>query len=168
MKKFLLLTVMAVFALSLSAMADEAVIRRTDYEGMGVVEVEFTRDVNYKDLQITVLDAQQQPCEVTVLEVDDDDLRFQVENTSAGSEYSFTISGVRAGRSGDYGSVSGSFAVPGNVSVGPEGWVLDGNDLEVERDNGRLYYEGTINVDGVRYEVKVDAETGKVVEWERD
>lgn len=40
-------------------------------------------------------------------------------------------------------------------------------DLELERDDGRLRYEGEAELDGKRYEFEISM-TGKVVEWKRD
>lgn len=40
-------------------------------------------------------------------------------------------------------------------------------DLELERDDGSLRYEGEAELDGKRYEFEISM-TGKVVEWKRD
>jgi len=40
-------------------------------------------------------------------------------------------------------------------------------DLELERDNGRLRYEGEAELDGKRYEFEMSA-SGDLIEWERD
>ena len=40
-------------------------------------------------------------------------------------------------------------------------------DLELERDDGSLRYEGEAELDGKRYEFEIDV-TGKIVEWKRD
>lgn len=40
-------------------------------------------------------------------------------------------------------------------------------DLDLERDDGRLVYEGEVELDGKRYEFEMKV-TGEVIEWERD
>jgi len=40
-------------------------------------------------------------------------------------------------------------------------------DLDLERDDGRLVYEGEVELDGKRYEFEMKV-TGEIVEWERD
>lgn len=40
--------------------------------------------------------------------------------------------------------------------------------IELDKDNGRVFWEGDATLDGKRYEFKLDAFTGALVEWERD
>ena len=40
-------------------------------------------------------------------------------------------------------------------------------DLDLDRDDGRLVYEGEAELDGKRYEFEMKV-TGEIVEWERD
>ena len=40
-------------------------------------------------------------------------------------------------------------------------------DLDLERDDGRLHYEGEAELDGKRYEFEMSVD-GQIVEWERD
>ena len=40
-------------------------------------------------------------------------------------------------------------------------------NLDLERDDGRLVYEGDVQLDGKRYEFEMKI-TGEIVEWERD
>ena len=40
-------------------------------------------------------------------------------------------------------------------------------DLELDRDDGRLCYEGEAELDGKRYEFEMSI-TGDIIEWERD
>ena len=50
-------------------------------------------------------------------------------------------------------------------SLKPEATILY---MELDEDDGRLYWEGEATVDGRRYEFTIDATTGSLVEWERD
>ena len=40
-------------------------------------------------------------------------------------------------------------------------------DLELDRDDGNLFYEGEAELDGKRYEFEMTA-AGEIIEWERD
>lgn len=40
-------------------------------------------------------------------------------------------------------------------------------DLEIDRDNGRIRYEGEASLNGKRYEFEISV-TGDIIEWERD
>ncbi len=40
--------------------------------------------------------------------------------------------------------------------------------LELDRDDGRMLYEGEIIYDGVEYEFEIDAQTGNVIEWSEE
>ncbi len=108
----MVLALLAVFGTALPVSAKAAVIKKTEYEGRGIVEVDFTTDVQYRDVKVTVKDAAGQKLDVTIKEMDDDDLTFKVKGLKADSEYTYKISGIRAGQSGKYGSVSGSFRTP--------------------------------------------------------
>lgn len=40
--------------------------------------------------------------------------------------------------------------------------------MELDKDDGRVFWEGDATLDGKRYEFSLDAFTGALVEWERD
>ena len=40
--------------------------------------------------------------------------------------------------------------------------------MEMERDDGRLIYEGDIRYDGMEYEFEINAENGKIISWESE
>lgn len=40
--------------------------------------------------------------------------------------------------------------------------------IKLERDDGRLIYEGDIRYDGMEYEFEINAENGKVISWESE
>lgn len=40
-------------------------------------------------------------------------------------------------------------------------------ELELERDDGKLFYEGSVELDGKRYDFEMTLE-GRLVDWERD
>lgn len=115
MKKRMISLVLAlamILSLSVSVMAATPVIEKTKYEGRGYVEVEFTKKVQYKNLKVTVKNSSGTKMTTTIVEKDDDELTFKVKNLKAGSKYTYSISGIRTGKSGSYQTVKGSFTVP--------------------------------------------------------
>ena len=126
----ILLALMAVLSISVSAGAAEPVIRRTEYEGGGYIEVDFTKHVAYRNVKVTVKDASGTKRAATIVERDRDDLTFYAANLKPGGRYTYTISGIRAGRSGGYKTVSGSFRVPKRDSL-IEDIEYDGRDREL-------------------------------------
>ena len=115
MKKRMISMVLAlamILSLSVNVFAAAPVIKETDYEGRGLVEVEFTKKVQYKNVKVTVKNEAGTKMTAVIREKDDDDLKFFVKNVKPGAKYSYTISGIRSGRSGSYQTVKGSFTVP--------------------------------------------------------
>ena len=116
MKRRLLAMLLAMLLLALCAspaMAAAPKVKEADYEGNGVVEVDFnSHKVTYKNAKVVVKDADGKKLGVKIIEKDDDDISFKVTGLKFGSKYTYTISGVRAGKSGSYGKVTGSFKMP--------------------------------------------------------
>lgn len=48
------------------------------------------------------------------------------------------------------------------------GATSDDLSMKLERDDGRMIYEGNIRYDGVEYEFEINAENGKVISWESE
>lgn len=121
MKKRIVAMLLAVLMLTLSAvpaMAAAPKIKSVEYEGNGVVDVNFTSEnVRYKSVKVVVKDAAGKSLKAKILEKDSDDISFKVSGLKANKKYTFTISGVRAGKSGSYGKVKGSFRTPANKPV---------------------------------------------------
>ena len=135
-------------------------IQYTTYEGFGFVEVDFLQDVN------TVTDASGAAIAATIVQLDDDDLTFQITDFAANATYNFTISGVRVGRNGSYTSVSGSFTVPLEGAAVIKKVEYDRDDREIDIEFAAL----------VQYEaptVQVIAADGTpinatIYEWDED
>lgn len=119
MKKSMIALLLAAVLLVLSAaeaLASAPHVSKTDYEGNGVVEVDFSsRRVQYKNARVVVKDAAGNRLAAKILEKDNDDISFRVTGFKAGAKYTYTISGVRAGKSGSYGTVKGSFRTPADT-----------------------------------------------------
>ena len=137
MKKKLLalvVSVMTIMATTVPALAATPTIQKTEYEGSGYVEVDFTRNVQYKSAKVTVKDSSGKKYTATIKKKDNDDLLFYVKNIKAGKKYTYTISGVRTGRSGSYKKVSGKFTVPAKNKVTIKSLDYDREDRELEID----------------------------------
>lgn len=152
-----------------AALADAAVVKKVKYEGRGYVEVDFRGDVQYSDPSVVVTDASGRNYDVSIYELDEDDLTFNVANIAEGMDYSFSVNGVRSGYSGEFGSVTDSFSVPaaGELVIKEVDYDADDRELEVEF-NGRVNY-GELKVEvtdeaGASYEVRLREKDGDSVE----
>ena len=100
MKKLLAVLTVLALALAIPALATSAatVPERPPfiaaYEGNGVVEIDFPADVRWRDLSVTAADMFGDAQTVTVLERDDDELTFRIENAKDEMIYTFTVTGV--------------------------------------------------------------------------
>lgn len=121
MKKRIVALLLAVLLLTISAvpaLAAAPKVQRVEYEGNGVVEVDFTTEnARYKSARVVVKDAAGKKLTAKIIEKDNDSITFKVSGLKTDSKYTFTISGVRAGKSGSYDKVKGSFKTP---SASPE------------------------------------------------
>jgi len=106
-------------------------IKRTEYEGNGVVEVDFIVDVRYQDLRLAVSDSAGNAVVAEIINVDDDDIKFRIENPVPGETYDFSFSGIRTRRMKEEINASGSVRIPleGEVTVRR---VEYDNDGEIE------------------------------------
>jgi len=112
----MLLAAVLLMACAVPALAAAPKVKKTEYEGNGVVEVDFTsKNVTYKNAKVVVKNAAGKALTAKIIEKDNDDISFKVTGLKAGSKYTYTISGVRAGKSGSFGKVSGSFKTPSDV-----------------------------------------------------
>ena len=74
-------------------------IKKIDYEGKGRIDIDFAQAVQYKNVKVTVKDANGKKYKVKI-------------SYKAGKKYTFTISGIRVKGETKYGSVKGSFKIP--------------------------------------------------------
>ena len=58
-------------------------IQYVTYEGFGFVEVDFLQDVNYENPTVSVTDASGAPVTAAIVQLDDDDLTFQITDFAA-------------------------------------------------------------------------------------
>ena len=118
------------------------------------MEVDFKRNVQYKNAKVYVKDSSGKSYKASIKKRDSDDLTFYVKSIKAGKKYTYTISGVRAGRSGSYKKVSGKFSVPAKNKVSIKSIDYDHDDRELEVEFARkVQYKST--------KVSVKDSTGK-------
>jgi len=141
MKKRIVSMLLAVLLLALCAMPALAAapkVKKVEYEGNGVVDVDFTtKNVRYRNAKLTVKDAAGKKLTAKILEKDKDDISFKVTGVKAGKKYTFTITGVRAGLTGAYGTVKGAFKTPSNKPTIKK-VKFDATDDELEIDFATL------------------------------
>ena len=129
-----LLVIMSFFALCEPITAANE-IKKVNYEGNGIVEVDFRTKVSYKNAKVVVKDNTGKVYTTKIIEKDNDDLDFCALNLKSGTTYTFTISGVKVGRAKNYGSLSGTFKTPkaaSGVSIKKIDCDIKDKELEIE------------------------------------
>ncbi len=108
-------------------------IKRSEYEGNGVVEVDLIRDVRYDNPQLTVTDSTGAAVPAQIINTDDDDIKFRIENPVPGETYDYVFTGISARRGGEEMKVSGSIRVPqeGEVVIRKIQYDRDG-EIEID------------------------------------
>jgi len=158
------------------------------YEGYGKVELEFRSKVQWKNAKVTVKDSTGKAYSVKILNKDNDEIEFKILQFKQGQKYTCTVSGVRQGRSGSYGKVSGSVTIP-TTKVSESKAVSNalndavkkykikkadakGIDLDISRYRGKKVFEiefrAKKNGRMYEFEYKVDPATGKILKREID
>ena len=148
----LLLVIAAICSMTVTAFAATPIIDEVEYEGRGIVEVEFKKNVQYKNLKVKVTDAAGVTQTAVVVEKDKDELSFLVPDARPG-KYTFRISGIRSGKSGAYETVTGEFRIPD--------WDPLFKDIEYDRSDKELELEFAKKVQYKNVKVVVTDENGK-------
>ena len=94
MKKRIVSMVLAlamILSLSVNVFAAAPVIEDVEYEGRGLVEVEFKKDVRYKNVKVTVKNAAGTKMTAKIVDKDEDDLTFFVKNLKPGAKYRVSL-----------------------------------------------------------------------------
>ena len=108
----LLMALVLILSLPTFAFAATPVVKKAEYEGAGLVDLDFTTKVQYKKLKVKVKGPDGKTVTAAIVEKDSDDLTFRIPNAVPGKKYTYTVSGIRAGRSGAYQTIKGSIRVP--------------------------------------------------------
>ena len=119
-------------------------------DGRRVYEVEFYNTSNY-----TEYDYEIDAASGDILSYDHDAEYYQRPSTGTGSSGS---SGGSAAISTEQAKQIALARVPGATDI----------RIHLDRDDGRLEYEGSIYYGSWEYEFTIDATTGAIREWERD
>ncbi len=128
-----ILALVTIMSMAVPAMAAAPEPLKVEYEGRGYVEVEFKSKVQYKNASVTVKDPTGKKLTAKITEKDDDDITFYVKSLKPGTTYSFTISGIRKGQSGSFGTIKGSFKTPkSELSVRKAEYDRKDGELELE------------------------------------
>ena len=110
-------------------------VEDVSYGGKGKVEIEFVRDVSYKNLSISVEDKSGKSYDADILEKDEEELELRIKDWKPGGNYTITIGKVKW-RGSDYRDVTVKVSIPkqtaGNVTL--KSVTYDKKDKEVEFD----------------------------------
>lgn len=133
---------------------------RVEYDGFGRVEVDFKKNVRYNEPGVSVQNAKGESLPAVVLDLDDDDLDFVVENLVPGESYTFTITGVSYAKTETAEPFTGSFRVPaeGEIAVRKIDYDRDDRELEVDFNTKVEYEQLNVSVqdaDGKTYDVEI-------------
>lgn len=161
-------------------------IEDVDYEGNGVVEVEFAGDVKYRNVKITVKDSKGKKYKARVVRKDADDIKFKIKKFKKGKKYTFRIKGVKRWNAGAYRTVKGKVKIPGKAKkkskyIGvAKAKTIALNDAKLkasqvrftkarfEYDDGRAVYEIEFRRDAWEYEYEIKATNGRITDKDVD
>lgn len=172
---------------AIPAFASTPAKEKVEYEGKGIVEVEFHGHVKYKNLKVTVKDTSGRKYKTRILHRDNDEVKFKILNRKAGKTYKFTIGQVKRTGTVKYGKVKGTVKIPKVASyisrskarsiaisdaASRYGIVKSSvYDYECEREHGvyEIEFEASKgNGAYYDYEYYIDAKTGKIKYREQD
>lgn len=129
----MMLIMMWVMATAIPAMAAPKV-EEAQYQGYGKVEVDFTSDVKFKNVRVTLKDNKgAKYSAANIKRVDSDTMVFTIRNYRKGRTYTYTISGIKRSSDKNFGTVKGTIWVP--TATQPPRFKqadYDSDDLEVE------------------------------------
>jgi len=164
MKRWLTIAIAAAVLLALPALAVAPEVFRAEYEGNGQVEIDFRGNVDYRNPELVVTNPLGAVQNATILELDDDELTFVVADILPETVYTYTVNGVREGRSGDYGGIIGEFTTPAEGAV-----VITELEGDVEDDEIEIEFLGRVDYDNLTVTVtKADGTVLRTEIEERD
>ncbi len=137
----LILALLVVFSLSAPALAASPLIKNIEYQGAGVVEVDFSKKLVTLKTKVSVKDADGNSYSVKITERDGDDLDFTVKGLKANTKYTVTITGLKADKSGTARKATASFKTP-KTEFKIRDVEYDRGDKELDIDFfGRMQYK---------------------------
>ena len=163
-------------------------IKDVEYEGRGKVQVEFRRDVRYRNTTVVATDAEGNEYNTRIVERDEDEIEFKIKNFKKGTTYNFTIKNVKNRRGqGAFTDVNGKVRIPGEKKskeligvekakeialkdAGLTGKKVWFEKAKLDRDDGVLQYEIEFRRGYKEYEYDIHAYTERIldkdVEWD--
>jgi len=185
----LMLVLSLLLTLSVSVFASSPTIRKTAYEGKGIVEVDFTKKVSYKNVKVTVKDNDGRSYKTSIVDKDKDDLEFQIIKYRKGKTYKFTITGIKVKGSSAYGKVSGKVKIPAepanpisrtkaiSIAVNHAKKKYDITNIK-EKEAEKDFYKGTaswevefkakMNGKWYEFDYDIDRSTGKILHYKHE
>lgn len=168
MKKLIAVLLVAMLVASVPVFAAQNDSIRVEYDGYGRVEVDFRKNIRYDDAKVEVKDSAGNILPAVIMDRDEDDLDFVVENLVPGETYSFTITGVTYRVSGE-AVPGGSFRVPGEgeVAIKKIDYDRDDRELEIEFAGRVEYADLVVNIEdasGKTYDASIRERDGDSVE----
>lgn len=162
MKKMMLALMIALMALtSVSALADGYYLDRSSLpaDSQQTAEAAFRAKMPGAALNYTILDRDDGRFEWEIFFSENGGLGVCEVDAETGEIFrTRTYSDVPAGALTADAAIEALRKAKGNITI---------VELELERDDGRLVYEGEAELDGRFYDFEMTAE-GRIIEWERD
>lgn len=158
-------------------------VEDVDYEGKGVVEVEFIGKVKYKNVKVTLKDNKGKKYSAKVLKRDRDDIKFRINKYKTGRTYTATISGVKKWSARKYTKVNAKVKIKAvskkhitaakAKSVALKNAGLKASQVrymhvEKDYDDGRYIYEVEFKRGYYEYSYEIHATTGIILDKEID
>ena len=129
----LILALAMLAALAVPAIAATPIIKKTEYQGRGYVEVDFMEKVSYQNPKVTVSDAAGNTYTAKITERDSADLTFRISGIRSNTRYTYRISGVRSRVSGTAIGVIDSFKTPvTELAIREVDYSARDRELEIE------------------------------------
>ena len=187
MRKLTVLSVMTAMAFSFGIVPSSAAtgapkIEDIDYEGSGVVDVEFRGDVKFGKTKITVKDNKGKKYKAKVIKKDDDDIKFKIKKYKKGRTYTFKIKRVKKWNAGAYKTVKGKvkikkaskrigIAKAKQIALNKAGLTagqVHFTKAKLDYDDGRYVYDIEFYYGNIEYEFEILAKNGRILEWDKD
>ena len=157
-------------------------IEDIDYEGSGVVDVEFVGDVKYRNVKVTVKDNKGKKYKAKILKRDEDDLKFKIKKYKTNRTYTFKIKGVKNWNAGQYRTAKGKVKIKkstGKIGIAKAKKIALKNagltasqvrfiKAKLDYDDGRYIYDVEFYKGGVEYDYEIHAKTSRSLDKDID
>ena len=161
---------------------------KVEYKGSGKVEFEFREDVDYNNVSVAVKDSSGKSYSTKILEKDDDEIKFRINDYKKGTTYNITVSGVRQEGTSSYGEVTGKVKIPAaSKSISRKKAIKIAKnhakkkwnaksfiDVDAEKDTYKgkavweVDFEATSGGRNYEYEYKIQRSNGKILKYHRE